>query len=68
MEELDIKTEELARMMLNNSSRAITLSKQLIQKGIYTNTEGFQLEGEAFQERFSSGEPKRKLKEFLGRS
>jgi len=66
--ELEIKVKELARMMLNNSSRAITLSKQLIQKGIYTNSEGFQMEVEAFQERFSSGVPKRKLKEFLERS
>ncbi len=66
--ELDIKVKELARLMVENSGRAIALSKQLIQMGTYTNAEGFQMEGEAFQERFSSGEPKRKLKEFLERS
>ncbi len=65
--ELESRVEELARMMIKNSGRAITLSKQLIQMGIYSNEKGFQMEGEAFQERFSSGEPKRKLKEFLER-
>ena len=65
--ELESKVKELARMMIKNSGRAITLSKQLIQMGIYSNEKGFQMEGEAFQERFSSGEPKRKLKEFLER-
>ena len=65
--ELEIKVKELASMMVKNSGRAITLSKQLIQMGIYNNEEGFRMEGEAFQECFSSGEPKRKLKEFLER-
>jgi len=66
--ELEIRVKEIASMIVKNSGRAITLSKQLIQKGIYNNAEGFQMEGEAFQERFSSEEPKRKLKEFLERS
>jgi enoyl-CoA hydratase len=65
--ELEIRVKELASMMVKNSGRAITLSKQLIQMGIYSNEKGFQMEGEAFQERFSSGEPKRKLREFLER-
>ena len=65
--ELESRVKELARMMIKNSGRAITLSKQLIQMGIYSNEKGFQMEGEAFQERFSSGEPKRKLREFLER-
>lgn len=65
--ELEIRVKEIARMIVKNSGRAITLSKQLIKMGIYNNKEGFQMEGEAFQERFSSGEPKRKLKEFLER-
>ncbi len=63
--ELERRVKELARMIIKNSGRAITLSKQLIQMGIYSNEKGFQMEGEAFQERFSSGEPKRKLREFL---
>ncbi len=65
--ELERRVKELARMMIKNSGRAITLSKQLIQMGIYSNEKGFQMEGKAFQERFSSGEPKRKLREFLER-
>jgi len=65
--ELEIRVKEIARMMVKNSGRAITLSKQLIQMGIYNNEKGFQMEGEFFQERFSSGEPKRKLREFLER-
>ncbi len=63
--ELETRVKDLANEIIINSSRAITLSKQLIQMGIYNNEEGFQMEGEAFQERFSSGEPKKKLKEFL---
>lgn len=59
LSELDARVEDLALMMVKNSGRAIALSKQLIQMGIYTNPEGFQMEGEAFQERFSSGEPKK---------
>lgn len=66
--ELETRVNEVARMMVKNSGRAITLSKQLIQKGIYNNEEGFQMEGEAFQDCFSSGEPKKKLREFLERS
>lgn len=68
LSELETKVKEIANMIVNNSGRAITLSKQLIQMGIFTNEEGFQKEGEAFQERFSSGDPKQKLKEFLERS
>ncbi|NVM16661.1 MAG: enoyl-CoA hydratase/isomerase family protein [Candidatus Lokiarchaeota archaeon] len=63
--ELETRVNELASEIIKCSSKAITLTKQLIQKGIYNNEEGFLMEIEAFQERFSSGEPKRKLKEFL---
>ena len=66
--ELEVRVKDLAKLIVKNSGRAIELSKQLIQMGIYNNAEGFQMEGEAFQELFSSGEPKRKLKEFLERS
>ena len=68
LSELETKVKEIANLMVNNSGRAITLSKQLIQMGIFSNEEGFQREGESFQERFSSGDPKQKLKEFLERS
>jgi len=65
---LEIRVKEIANMMINNSEKAIALSKQLIKMGIYTNEEGFKMEGNAFHERFSSGEPKKKLAEFLKRS
>ncbi len=68
LEELEIRVKGLAGEIVKCSGRAIALSKKLIQMGIYNNEEGFQMEGKAFQERFSSGEPKRKLKEFLERS
>ncbi len=55
-------------MMIKNSGEAITLSKQLIKMGIYSNEDGFQMEGNAFHELFSSGEPKEKLVKFLKRS
>ena len=63
--ELENRVKSIARAIVKNSGRAIELSKQLIQIGIYNNNEGFKLEGEAFRELFSSGEPKRRLKEFL---
>ena len=66
--ELETRVKEIADMMVKNSGRAITLSKQMIQMGIYKNEKGFQMESESFQERFSSGEPKRKLTEFVERS
>ncbi|MBY9021268.1 MAG: enoyl-CoA hydratase/isomerase family protein [Candidatus Lokiarchaeota archaeon] len=66
--ELEAHVKKLAKKMVKNSGRAIELSKKLIQMGTYNNEKGFQMEGEAFQERFSSGEPKRKLNEFLERA
>lgn len=68
LSDLEIKVKEIADSIVKNSGRAIALSKQLIQMGSYNNNDGFRMEGESFQELFSSGEPKRKLKEFLERS
>ena len=63
--ELEDRVKEVARMMIQNSGRAIALCKRLIQEGIYNNKHGFQMEGEAFHELFTSGEPKERLKAFL---
>lgn len=63
--ELENRVKEMAGLMIKNSSRAIALCKRLIQDGIYNNEHGFQMEGEAFHELFTSGEPKKKLKLFL---
>jgi len=68
LSDLEAKVKEIADLIVKNSGRAVALSKQLIQMGIYNSNDGFQMEGEAFQELFSSGEPKKKLAEFLKRS
>ena len=65
---IETRVKEIAHMMIKNSGEAITLSKQLIKMGIYSNEDGFQMEGNAFHELFSSGEPKEKLVKFLKRS
>ncbi|MHA1749850.1 MAG: enoyl-CoA hydratase/isomerase family protein [Promethearchaeota archaeon] len=65
--ELEDKVKEIADLIIQNSGKAITLCKQLIQLGTYNNAQGFQMEGEAFQDCFNSGEPKKKLKSFLSR-
>jgi len=67
IEDLEERVKEIASSMVKNSGKAITLSKQLIQMGTYNNSQGFQREGEAFQECFNSGEPKKRLKAFLGK-
>ena len=56
---LETRVKEIAHMMIKNSGEAITLSKQLIKMGIYSNEDGFQMECNAFHELFSSGEPKK---------
>ncbi len=68
LRDLETRVKEIAHMMIKNSGKAIELSKQLIQMGIYSNEGGFQKECNAFHELFSSGEPKKKLAEFLKRS
>jgi len=63
--ELEDRVKEMARLMIQNSGRAIAFCKRLIKQGIYNNEYGFQMEGEAFHKLFTSGEPKKKLKLFL---
>ncbi|MHA1194130.1 MAG: enoyl-CoA hydratase/isomerase family protein [Promethearchaeota archaeon] len=65
--ELEDKVKEIANLIIQNSGKAIALCKQLIQLGTYNNAQGFQMEGEAFQDCFNSGEPKKRLKSFLSR-
>lgn len=65
--ELEDKVKEIAVLIIQNSGKAIALCKQLIQLGTYNNAQGFQMEGEAFQDCFNSGEPKKRLKSFLSR-
>ena len=65
--ELEDRVKEVAGMIIQNSGKAIALSKHLIQLGTYNNAQGFRMESEAFQECFNSGEPKKRLKSFLSR-
>ena len=65
--ELEDRVKKMARMIIQNSGKAIALCKRLIQMGTYNNEQGFQMEGDAFHECFISGEPKEKLKAFLNR-
>ena len=68
LRDLETRVKEIANMIIKNSGKAIALSKELMQMGIYSNEEGFKKENNAFHELFSSGEPKKKLAEFLKRS
>jgi enoyl-CoA hydratase/carnithine racemase len=63
--ELEMRVNEFTSDIKKCSGKAIELTKELIQMGIYKNEDGFRMEIEAFQNRFSSGEPKTKLNEFL---
>ncbi|MBW1911497.1 MAG: enoyl-CoA hydratase/isomerase family protein [Deltaproteobacteria bacterium] len=51
--ELEDKVKEIANLIIQNSGKAIALCKQLIQLGTYNNAQGFQMEGEAFQDCFN---------------
>ena len=65
--DLENRVKEIAGLIIQNSGKAIALSKHLIQLGTYNNTQGFQMESEAFQECINTGEPKKRLKSFLSR-
>lgn len=67
LDKLEPYVKNLALLIIQNPSKVITLSKQLIQLGTFNNELGFQKEGKAFQECFKSGEPKKRLKDFLSR-
>jgi len=67
LSDLENRVKEIAGLIIQNSGKAIALSKHLIQLGTYNNTRGFQMESKAFQECFNSGEPKKRLKSFLSR-
>jgi enoyl-CoA hydratase len=60
----DEKIARIARNMLLNSKQAIARCKFLVEKAFYTNDEGFRAEEIAFNESFSSGEPRDRLRHF----
>lgn len=65
LSDLESAVIELCRRIINNSRQAIAKSKDLINKGIFNNPEGFQGENTEFGEVFASGEPMERLSAFM---
>lgn len=62
---LDDKVFEFANLIIQNSDKAISLCKKMINSGIYNNPEGFLMEGKSFYECFKTEEPKKRMQKFL---
>jgi enoyl-CoA hydratase len=62
---LEASVNDLCRRIIGNSKQAIMKSKELINKGIYNNPEGFEGENTGFGEVFASGEPMERLSAFM---
>ncbi len=65
LSELDAAVNDLCRRIIRNSKQAIMKSKDLINKGIYNNPDGFVAENQGFGEVFASGEPMERLSAFM---
>jgi enoyl-CoA hydratase len=65
LSDLESSVNELCRRIIKNSKQAIAKSKYLINKGIYSNLEGFEGENTGFGEVFASGEPMERLSAFM---
>lgn len=65
LNKLNVSVIEIAKLITQNSGKAITLCKKMIQSGVYNNPQGFQMEGESFYECFKTGDPKKKLQKFV---
>lgn len=63
--ELEDFVRTLCRKIMKNSRQAIAISKNLINKAMYVNLEGFQGENKGFAEVFASGEPNQRLLTFM---
>ncbi|MFW9907594.1 MAG: enoyl-CoA hydratase/isomerase family protein [Candidatus Thorarchaeota archaeon] len=63
--ELESSVTVLCRKIVKNSKQAIKKSKNLINKAIFNNQEGFQGENSGFGEAFASGEPRERLSTFM---
>jgi len=62
---LETFVNEMCRKIIKNSKEAIRRSKDLISMAMYTNPEGFKREHQGFGEVFASGEPEKRLSEFM---
>jgi len=65
LSELEASVNDLCRRIIRNSKQAIMKSKDLINKGIYNNPDGFDGENTGFGEVFASGEPMERLSAFM---
>ncbi|MHA2003684.1 MAG: enoyl-CoA hydratase/isomerase family protein [Candidatus Thorarchaeota archaeon] len=65
LSDLESSVNELCKRIIKNSKQAIARSKDLINKGIYNNPEGFEGENTGFGEVFASGEPMERLSAFM---
>ncbi len=62
---LEETVNNICRKIIKNSRQAIMKSKDLLNKAMYTNADGFLGENKGFGEVFASGEPKERLSAFL---
>ena len=65
LEELEETVSNLCIKIIENSKEAIKKSKDLINKAMFVNPEGFKGEIHGFGEVFASGEPRDKLSAFM---
>lgn len=68
LSDLDASVNELCRKIIKNSREAIRRTKDLINKAMYINPEGFSRESQGFGEVFASGEPEKRLSAFMDSS
>ena len=62
---LNNKVFEFANLIIQNSDKAVSLCKKMINSGLYNNPEGFIMEGKSFYECFKTEEPKKRMQKFL---
>jgi enoyl-CoA hydratase len=63
--ELESSVSELCRKIVKNSEEAIKWTKDLINKAMHINPEGFTGENQGFGEVFASREPEERLSAFM---
>ncbi len=62
---LESYVNDFCKKIIKNSKQAIAKSKDLINKGMYNNPQGFEGENIGFGEVFASGEPMERLSAFM---
>ena len=65
LSKLEIRVQELANLIIQNSKKAVSLCKEMIHSGFYNNPIGFSMEGQSFYECFKTEDPKKRLQKFV---